>query len=112
VSETKCSINFQDDDLLSAAKGRPGAMWPGVANLVIGSAPVKVAKPPTTKRNVIFATKGGKPPMFPQLWRGWTPAECLGNHLYAYQNATSDVDLQRADIRLEIWMKRGNTGES
>ncbi|KAK3308007.1 uncharacterized protein B0T15DRAFT_93696 [Chaetomium strumarium] len=109
VSGRICSINFQDNDLLSAAEGRPGAMLPGVANLVIGAAPVRLQSRPPTIRNMTLASKGGKPPLFPQLPRGWTPAECLGNHLYAYQHATGDVDFQRADICLEIWMKRGNT---
>ncbi|KAH6840774.1 hypothetical protein B0I37DRAFT_223353 [Chaetomium sp. MPI-CAGE-AT-0009] len=104
-----CSINHQDTGLLSAARGQPGARWVGVPNLVVGSAPVKLQKGTPTKRYVTLSTKGGKDPLFSKMWRAWTPAESLGNHASTYQKATDDLDRQRADIRLEIEMKRGKT---
>ena len=109
--ETICTINYEDAGLLAEARDRPEATWPGVPNLVIGAEPVKLQKGTPTKRYVVLSTKGGKDPLFPSLWRGWTPAESLGNHADAYQKATSDLDRQRADIRLEIEMRRGQTGE-
>jgi hypothetical protein len=72
---------------------------------------VNLQKGTPTKRYVTLATKGGKPPLFPKLWRGWTPAEILGNHAHAYQSAADDLDRQRADIRLEIDAKRAESGE-
>jgi hypothetical protein len=110
--EPICTIHHQDTSLLAAAKGRPGARWGGVPNLVIGPAPVKLQKGTPTKRYVTLSTKGGKDPLFSKLWRAWTPAESLGNHADAYQKATSDLDRQRADLRLEIEMRRGKTGKS
>ncbi|KAK4104630.1 hypothetical protein N658DRAFT_184337 [Parathielavia hyrcaniae] len=101
-----CSISHKDEALLASARGRPEARWKGVPNLVIASAPVKLQKGTPTKRYVTLTTKGGKDPLFPKAWRAWIPAECLGNHADAYQKASSDVDRQRADIRLDIDMKR------
>ncbi|KAK3326379.1 hypothetical protein B0H66DRAFT_471523 [Apodospora peruviana] len=98
---------FVDNEILSEAYGCDNCMWPGVPNLAIGEVPVKLKKGPPTKRYVIIAAKGGKDPLLPALPRGWTPAESLGNHADAYQNAKSDLDRQRADARLEIEMKRG-----
>ncbi|KAK4251756.1 hypothetical protein C7999DRAFT_10602 [Corynascus novoguineensis] len=109
ASEPVCTIKHQDDSLLSEARGRSGARWLGVPNLVVGSAPVKLQKGTPTKRYVTLATKGGKNPLFSKLWRAWTPAESLGNHADAYQKATNDLDRQRADIRLDIEMNRGNS---
>ena len=109
--EPICTINHEDTALLAEVRRRPEAKWVGVPNLVIGSAPVKLQKGTPTKRYVVLSTKGGKDPLFPKLWRGWTPAESLGNHADAYQKATSDLDRQRADIRLELEMKRGQTGK-
>ncbi|KAL2152586.1 hypothetical protein VTH82DRAFT_5770 [Thermothelomyces myriococcoides] len=103
-----CTINHHDDSLLSEAKGRSGAKWLGVPNLVVGPAPVKLQKGTPTKRYVTLSTKGGKDPLFPKHWRAWTPAESLGNHADAYQKAENDLDRQRADIRLDIEMSRGN----
>ncbi|KAK4121427.1 hypothetical protein N657DRAFT_683051 [Parathielavia appendiculata] len=105
-SNSLCSINYKDEALLSSARGRPEAKWKGVPNLVLGSAPVKLQKGTPTKRYVTLTTKGGKDPLFSKAWRAWTPAECLGNHADAYQKASNDLDRQRADIRLEIDMKR------
>ncbi|KAH6641652.1 hypothetical protein F5144DRAFT_141704 [Chaetomium tenue] len=104
-----CSISYQDTNLLSSARARPGARWVGVPNLVVDSAPVKLQKGTPTKRYVTLATKGGKDPLFSKMWRAWTPAESLGNHANTYQNATDDLVRQRADIRLDIEMKRGKT---
>ncbi|KAK4138813.1 hypothetical protein BT67DRAFT_23274 [Trichocladium antarcticum] len=109
VSGHICTINHEDAAVVAEALRRPGATWIGVSNLVIGPAPVKLQKGTPTKRYVLLSTKGGKDPLFPKLWRGWTPAESLGNHADAYQKATSDPDRQRADIRLELEMKRGQT---
>ncbi|AEO56971.1 hypothetical protein MYCTH_2302571, partial [Thermothelomyces thermophilus ATCC 42464] len=109
VSEPICTINHQDDSLLSEAKGRSGARWLGVPNLVVGPAPVKLQKGTPTKRYVTLSTKGGKDPLFSKHWRAWTPAESLGNHADAYQKAENDLDRQRADIRLDIEMNRGNS---
>lgn len=106
-----CTINYEDANLLTGAQGRKEATWPGVSNLVIGSEPVQLQKGTPTKRYVTLSTKGSKDPLFPKLWRGWTPAESLGNHADAYQKATSDLDRQRADIRLKIEMKRAETGK-
>jgi hypothetical protein len=106
-----CSIKHQDASLLAAARGRPGARWVGVPNLVVDSAPVKLQKGTPTKRYVTLSTKGGKDPLFTKMWRAWTPAESLGNHANTYQKATDDLDRQRADIRLDIEMKRGKTGK-
>ncbi|KAK4152817.1 hypothetical protein C8A00DRAFT_15929 [Chaetomidium leptoderma] len=110
VSDTICTINYRDASLVSSARGRPGARWGGVPNLVIGSAPVKLQKGTPTKRYVTLSTKGGKDPLFTKHWRAWTPAESLGNHADAYQKATNDLEFQRADIRLEIEMQRGANG--
>jgi hypothetical protein len=82
-----------------------------VPNLVVDSAPVKLQKGTPTKRYVTLSTKGGKDPLFTKMWRAWTPAESLGNHANTYQKATDDLDRQRADIRLDIEMKRGKTGK-
>ncbi|KAL2258995.1 hypothetical protein VTK26DRAFT_7487 [Humicola hyalothermophila] len=106
-SNSVCTINFEDTDALANAQSE--AKWAGVPNLVIGPAPVKLQKGTPTKRYVVLSTKGGKDPLFPNLWRGWTPAESLGNHADAYQKATSDSERQQADVRLEIEMKRGQT---
>jgi hypothetical protein len=111
VSAPACSINYKDTDLLAEARGRPDAKWKGVPNLVIGPAPVKLQKGTPTKRYVTLTTKGGKDPLFSRAWRAWTPAECLGNHADAYQRASNDLDRQRADLRLEIDMRRGKSGE-
>ncbi|GAB1315073.1 hypothetical protein MFIFM68171_05283 [Madurella fahalii] len=107
--DLSCTVNYEDASLLTSAQGRKESTWPGVPNLVIGPAPVQLQKGTPTKRYVTLSTKGGKDPLFPKLWRGWTPAESLGNHADAYQKATSDLDRQRADIRLKIEMKRAET---
>ncbi|KAL2157737.1 hypothetical protein VTH06DRAFT_5220, partial [Thermothelomyces fergusii] len=109
ASEPVCTINHQDDNLLSEAKDRSGAKWFGVPNLVVGPAPVKLQKGNPTKRYVTLSTKGGRDPLFSKHWRAWTPAESLGNHADAYQKAETDLDRQRADIRLDIEMNRGNS---
>ncbi|KAM7191862.1 hypothetical protein V8F20_009113 [Naviculisporaceae sp. PSN 640] len=98
-----------DGDLLEAARARPSGTWRGVPYLVIGETPVKLKKGPPTKRYVVISAKGGKDPLLPSIARGWTPAESLGNHADAYQNAKNDLDRQRADVRLEIEMERGGS---
>ncbi|KAL1837940.1 hypothetical protein VTJ49DRAFT_3235 [Mycothermus thermophilus] len=103
-----CTINHQDTGLLEAAKEHPELTWEGIPNLVLGSAPVTLQKGTPTKRYVNLATKGGRDPLFPQLWRGWTVAEAIGNHIAARQNAASDVDTRRADVRFEIELKRAS----
>ncbi len=105
------TINYRDTSRLSSAQGHPELKWPGVPNLVLGSAPVKLQKGTPTKRYVTLSTKGGKDPLFSKAWRAWTPAESLGNHADAYQKATSDLERQQADIRLDIETKRGRSGE-
>lgn len=111
ASQPGCTVNYEDTSLLAGARGKDGAAWPGVPNLVIGPAPVQLRKGTPTKRYVTLSTKGGKDPLFPKLWRGWIPAESLGNHADAYQKATSDLDRQRADIRLKIEMNRAEAGK-
>ncbi|KAK0636301.1 hypothetical protein B0T17DRAFT_503769 [Bombardia bombarda] len=96
-----------DRQLLDAAEERPQGTWSGVPYLVIGEAPVKLKKGAPTKRYVVLAAKGGRDPLFPDLARGWTPAESLGHHADAYQAANNELERQRADIRLEIELKRG-----
>lgn len=111
-AEPICSINFVNNELL-ASPIQPGTRWPGVPNLVIGTAPVKLQNGPPTKRYVTLATKGGVGPLFPEAPRGWMPAEMLGNHFKAYETYMdpSDIaDRQSADIRLELEMKRANMG--
>ncbi|KAL2268729.1 hypothetical protein VTJ83DRAFT_3575 [Remersonia thermophila] len=103
-----CTINHQDGGLLESAKERPELTWEGVPNLVIGSAPVTLQKGTPTKRYVDLKTRGGRDPLFPQLWRGWMVAEAIGNHVFARQNATSDIDIRRADIRFEVELKRAS----
>ncbi|KAM7189054.1 hypothetical protein V8F33_010279 [Rhypophila sp. PSN 637] len=98
-----------DGQQLEQARARPSSTWRGVPNLVIGETPVKLKKGTPTKRYVVIAAKGGRAPLLPHIARGWTPAESLGNHSDAYQNAQNDVDRQRADIRLEIEMRRGGS---
>ncbi|KAH6627044.1 hypothetical protein B0J18DRAFT_158104 [Chaetomium sp. MPI-SDFR-AT-0129] len=109
-AEPICSINFVDDELL-ASSTQPGTTWPGVAHLVIGTAPVKLRNGPPTKRYVTLATKGGANPLFPEASRGWMPAEILGNHFKAYETYKDPVDIagrQSADIRLKLDLKRLN----
>lgn len=98
-----------DKELIEEAEEREGGTWPGVPNIVIGEAPVKLKRNPPTKRYVVITAKGGKDPLFPNLPRGWTMAESLGNHLEAYQNAKDDIDKQRADARLEIELRRNGS---
>lgn len=105
------SSHFWVDNQLQQAQGRQGATWPGVPNLYMGQQPATLQKGTPTRRYVTLSTKGGKPPMFPAHPQAWAPAESLGNHAMAYQNATSDVDKQRADIRLELEMKRADNGK-
>lgn len=99
-----------DNQMIQDAKSREGGTWAGVPYLVIGAAPVQLKKGPPTKRYVVIATKGERAPLFPDLPRGWAPAESLGNHLEAYQKARSELDRQKADIRLETELKRGGNG--
>ncbi|KAK1780812.1 hypothetical protein QBC45DRAFT_407583 [Copromyces sp. CBS 386.78] len=98
-----------DEDLLDKAIETPGRTVPGVPHLVIDESPVQLKKGPPTKRFVTIVAKPGKDPLFPGLDRGWTPAESLSNHAEAYQTAKEVLDRQRADIRLDIEMKRAKT---
>ena len=98
-----------DEDLLDKAIGTPGRTVPGVPYLAIEEAPAQLKKGPPTKRFVTIVAKPGKDPLFPGLDRGWTPAESLSNHAEAYQTAKEVLDRQRADIRLDIEMKRAKT---
>ena len=98
-----------DEDLLDKAHETPGRTVPGVPHLVIDESPVQLKKGPPTKRFVTIVAKPGKDPLFPGLDRGWTPAESLSNHAEAYQTAKEVLDRQRADIRLDIEMKRAKT---
>lgn len=98
-----------DEDLIDKAIDTPGCTVPGVPHLVIDETPVQLKKGPPTKRFVTIVAKAGKDPLFPGIERGWTPAESLSNHAEAYQTAKEVLDRQRADIRLDIEMKRAKT---
>ena len=105
------TVNFTDENLLGDAQRQPERVWAGVPNLVIGSSPVKLQMAPPAKRYVVLTSRGCDVPLFPDLWKGWTPAESLGNHAEAYKASNKEHDRQRADIRLEIETKRQKTSE-
>jgi hypothetical protein len=99
-----------DNKLKEEATSRTGGIWPGVPNLVVRATPVTLRSVPV-KRYVVLATSGGRDPLFPKSSRGWAPAEVLGNHLWGYSNAKSDLDRQIADIRLDFEKSMDDIGQ-
>ncbi|KAK4199331.1 hypothetical protein QBC40DRAFT_82619 [Triangularia verruculosa] len=101
-----CTINFEDAKLLESARNQEQLKFPGVPNLIISSAPVKLKKSAPTKRYVTLTARPGKAPLFPEIPRGWIMAESLANHGDGYKNAKTDEDRYQADTRLDVEMNR------
>ncbi|KAK4175543.1 hypothetical protein QBC36DRAFT_22312 [Triangularia setosa] len=104
-----CTINFEDTKLLESVRDQEALRFPGVPNLVIGSAPVKLKKGPPTKRYVTLTARPGKAPLFPEIPRGWIMAESLANHGDGYKNAKTDEERYQADTRLDVEMDRAGS---
>lgn len=86
--------------------------WPGVGNLVVGGPPPATEKKKGIRGALLLANQDfERPPLFPDLPGGWTPAESIGRYIRLYNDRkSSEMAKQRADIRLDIELDRLGQG--